>query len=457
MSRAPPVQRSPSVRRRLMVAVYVSVLLLWVLTGWLSYTRAQHEAEELMDGHLAQTGHLLLAIVHDNEKHIESLAQRLASVRGSPGNVYEPALDFQIGLADGTLLARSRDAPRLPILGATGYSDILRGEESWRLLNISSDDGRYRVQVSQAIGLRDRAALEVAGQVILPLALVLPALLLFIYVSIRRGLRPLDTLARAVSARTPDNLGPLADVTVPGEVRPLVTELNTLFDRVAQALESERRFTADAAHELRTPLAALKVQAQVAMLSSQAPMRQKALQQILGGVDRADRLVEQLLRLARLDPQQQLEHASPVALAPMIREVVALAETGHAATEGAVQLDLPPGGCTVRGDAELLGIAVRNLVDNALRYAGQHGVVRIAVEPNAERFDIWVCDSGPGVSEAELPGLGQRFYRGRNQLEEGSGLGLAIAQRIAELHGAQLRLANRAEGGFKAGIVGLPS
>ncbi|NHA15998.1 two-component sensor histidine kinase [Thioalkalivibrio sp. XN279] len=441
----------------MMIAVYISVLLLWLLTGWLSYTRAQHEAEELMDGHLAQTAHLLLAIVHDNEKHIENLAQRLASVRGSPGNVYEPALDFQVGLADGTLLARSPDAPRLPIRGAAGYSDILRGEESWRLLNLSSEDGRYRVQVSQAIGLRDRAALEVAGQVILPLALVLPALLLFIYVSIRRGLRPLDTLAQAVSARTPDNLGPLVDVTVPAEVRPLVAELNTLFDRVAQALESERRFTADAAHELRTPLAALKVQAQVAMLSSQAPMRQKALQQILGGVDRADRLVEQLLRLARLDPQQQLEHAQPVDLAPMIREVVALAATSHAAADGTVQLDLPAAGCTVRGDAELLGIAVRNLVDNALRYAGEHGAVRVVVEPTEGRFDLWVYDSGPGVPQTELAGLGQRFFRGRSHLEEGSGLGLAIVQRVAELHGAQLRLANRPEGGFKAGIVGLPS
>ena len=457
MTPGPRAERSPSLRRRLMVAVYISVLLLWVLTGWLSYTRAQHEAEELMDGHLAQAAHLLLAIVHDNEKNIESLAQRLASVRGSPGNVYEPPLDFQLGLADGTLLARSRDAPRLPILGAAGYSDILRGEESWRLLNLSSEDGRYRVQVSQAIGLRDRAALEVAGQVILPLALVLPALLLFIYVSIRRGLRPLDTLARAVSARSPDNLGPLADVTVPAEVQPLVTELNTLFARVAQALENERRFTADAAHELRTPLAALKVQAQVALLSSQAPMRQKALQQILGGVDRADRLVEQLLRLARLDPQQHLEHASPVELAPMIREVVALAAARPAAADAHIQLDLPAGGGAVRGDAELLSIAVRNLVDNALRYAGQHGVVQVVVERHAGRCDLWVCDRGPGVPEAELAGLGRRFFRGRNQLEEGSGLGLAIVQRIAELHGARLRLANRPEGGFKAGIVGLPS
>lgn len=446
--------QSPSLRRRLMAAVGISVLLLWLLTGWLSYSRAQHEAEELMDGHLAQAAHLVLAVLEHNDEQIGSLAARLAGVRGS-SNIYEPALEFQFGLADGTLLARSSGAPRLPIRGVAGYSDILRGDEAWRLLNLSSDDGRYRVQVSQAIGLRDRAALEVAGQTILPLALVLPALMLFIYVSIRRGLRPLDNLARAVSARTPDNLEPLADLAVPAEVQPLVVELNTLFDRVAQVLDNERRFTADAAHELRTPLAALKVQAQVALLSSRAPMRRKALQQLLAGVDRADRMVEQLLRLARLDPQLRLEHADRVELAPIIRAVADMPSRIDAGADFRLQIDLPAGGCSVRGDAELLGIAVRNLVDNALRYGGAGGEVRVVAEMRAGRLDLWVLDQGPGVAEAELARLGQRFFRGRNHLEEGSGLGLAIVQRVAELHGAQLKLANRPTGGFAAGIVGL--
>ena len=445
-----------SLRRRLMVAVCLAVSLLWLLTGWLSYSRAQHEAEELMDGHLSQTGHLLLAIVQDNEAQVETLAGPLATVRGSPANIYEPPLEFQIGTEDGRILGRSPDAPRLPITGMPGYSEILRGEESWRILNLVSDDGRHRVQVSQSIGLRDRAALEVATQVVLPLALVLPALLLFIYFSIRRGLRPLDRLARAVAVRTPDNLSPLGDSAVPSEVRPLVASLNSLFDRVGRALEGERRFTADAAHELRTPLAALRVQAQVALLSTQAPMRKKALQQILSGVDRADRLVSQLLRLARLDPQRRLEHAEPVALEPVLRDVIALASVSRGAADAAVQLELPRGECVVRGDAELLALGVRNLLDNAFRYAGTVAEVRLAVERKADGVDLWVYDRGPGVPEAELARLAQRFFRGRDHLEEGSGLGLAIAQRIAELHGAQLELANRPDGGFKAGIVGLP-
>jgi two-component system sensor histidine kinase QseC len=440
-----------------MVAMYLSVLLLWILTGWLSYTRAQSEAEELMDGHLAQTGHLLLAIVQDNDEQLRSLAARLATVRGSPGNVYEPPLEFQIGTSDGLILARSANAPRLPILGAAGYADILRGGESWRLLNVGSADGRYRVQVSQAIGLRDRAAFEVASTTILPLALLLPVLLLFIYLSIRRGLLPLDRLAQAVAARSPGNLSPLPADGVPTEVQSLVTSLNKLFDRVAQALESERRFTADAAHELRTPLAALKVQAQVARLSNQAPMRERALQQILGGVDRADRLVGQLLRLARLDPQQALAHRDNVDLRVLVAEVIQLSQAGAGGRDAVLVADLPAGELVVRGDAELLGIALRNLVDNALRYGGAGGEVVISAQRDGRRLDLQVSDKGPGVPPAELARLSHRFYRGRHQLEEGSGLGLAIVQRIAELHGARLELANRAGGGFTAGIVGLPA
>lgn len=446
-----------SLRWRLLAAVCVSVLLIWLATAWLSYTLVQREAEELMDGSLAQTGHLLLSIVQDNEGEIAALAERLAQVRGSPENVYEPPLEFQIGLGDGTVLARSRNAPALPILGVRGYGDIQRGEESWRVLNVAAEDGRYRVQVSQSIGLRDRAALEVATQTVLPLALITPLLVLFIYVSIRRGLRPLEQLAAAVAARTPGNLAQLSDAGVPTEARPLVGSLNRLFGRVGQALDNERRFTADAAHELRTPLAALRVQAQVALLSGNQAAREKALRQILHGVDRAGRLLEQLLRLARLDPQQGLALAAPVAVAPLLREVLAQALADREEPGREVTLDPVPGDLAVKGDAELLVIGLRNLLDNALRYTRVGDRIRLRALATGATVALRVEDSGPGVPEAELARLAQRFVRGRDQLEEGSGLGLAIVQRIAELHEARLALANLPGGGFAAGIEGLES
>lgn len=447
--------RVRSLRWRLIAAVCAAVLLIWLVTGWVSYSNARHEAEELMDGSLAQTGHLLLAIMQDNEAQFADLVSRLATVRGARDNIYEPPLEFQVGRGDGTVLARSIDAPELPILGVIGYSEIIRHDEAWRLLNLVSQDGRYRIQVSQDISLRDRAALEVAGQTVLPLLIIVPLMILVIYFSVRGGLRPLDRLAREVSARTPENLAPLSGRHVPTEARPLIQSINRLFARVGSTLENERRFTADAAHELRTPLAALKVQAQVALRSPEAPMREKALQQINSAADRAGHLVEQLLRLARLDPQQRLENPVAVSMNAVVREAMSSVLGAPAGRDRRVVEALPSADVVVRGDPELLRIALRNLLDNAVRYTRAGDSVRIALESVGDEVTVLVHDSGPGVTAEVARRLGERFYRGGDNSTEGSGLGLAIVRRIAELHGARLSVGNHPQGGFAARIEGL--
>lgn len=446
--KSPPAERFHSLRWRLLAGIGAVVLTTWLLTGWFSYTKAQHEAEELMDGSLAQTARLLLAITHDNEDDLAELVARLATVRGAE-DIYEPPLEFQIGYGDGTVLARSPDAPDFPILGVAGYNDIVRRDEAWRVLNAASDDGRYRVQVAQAIGLRDRAALEVAAQTVLPLILIVPVLILFIYLSIKQALRPLNRLADEVTARTPDNLAALTTNRVPTEARPLVAAINRLFSRVVRTLDNERRFTADAAHELRTPLAALKVQTQVALLSGDTPVREHALRQIEAGVDRAGRLVEQLLRLARLDPLNSPPSTVPVDLDRLINDTLA-------GLPGASRISRPTTNAVVLGDPDLLQIALRNLVDNALRYAPEAGEIRIEIRYADGRCTLAVLDNGPGVSEATLARLGERFFRGAPGKTEGNGLGLAIVARIAELHDAHLHLANQPDGGFAVSLQGLP-
>jgi two-component system, OmpR family, sensor histidine kinase QseC len=451
------IPRMQSLRWHLLVAVSAAVLLIWLFTGWSSYVMARHEAEELMDGNLAQSGHLLLAIMHDNEAQLADIASRLASVRGAADNIYEPPLEFQVGRSDGAVLARSLDAPELPILGVTGYSDIVRHNGSWRVLNTVSDDGRYRVQVSQPISLRDRAALEVASRTVLPLVVIVPILILLIYVSILRGLRPLDRLASDVAARSPENLSPLSGHDIPTEARPLVTSLNRLFDRVSGALENERRFTADAAHEMRTPLAAIKVQSQVALLSADAGQRDNALRQIKRGVDRAAHLVDQLLRLARLDPLHRLPNPVPIGLNNLIRQALGEVLVVHAESARPIRDDLPPTDVTVLGDAELLGIALRNLFDNAIRYSGPGDAIGMRLDALGNEVTISVHDSGPGVPDGIVDKLNERFFRGDDPAAEGSGLGLAIVTRIAELHGARLVLCNRRGGGFAARIEGLKS
>lgn len=445
-----------SLRWRLLAAVGIAVLLLWILTGWFSYQQAEHEAEELMDGSLAQTGRLLLAIVENNESQLVPLAARLATVRGAEDNVYEPPLEFQIGHGDGTVLARSDNAPVLPILGAPGYSDIVRETGSWRMLNVASADGRYRVQVSQSIALRDIAALEVAERTVLPLALIAPVLVLLLYYSIRRGLRPLDKLASDVAIRSPENLAPLDKVPVPTEVRPLVIALNRLLIRLDSALENERRFTADAAHELRTPLAALKVQTQVARLSRDSAMRDHALGQIESGVDRATHLVEQLLRLARLDPMKSLEEAEPIDLRALVDEAVERTRQGKPPVPQRILASYAPGELISHGDPDLMGIAVRNLLDNAIRYTRPADTIWLEVSRVPAGITLSVRDNGPGMPPAKLARLGERFYRGRENGAEGNGLGLAIVSRVAELHGARFVATNHPEGGFVASLTNLP-
>lgn len=394
-------------------------------------------------------------MLRDNEVRLDDLAIRLAIVGKPSGNVYEPPLEFQFGTGDGTILLRSADAPEMPITGRSGYSDILRHDESWRVLNIVADDGKYRVQVAQSIEVRDLAALEVASQTVLPVGLVLPIALLLLYFSIRRGLRPLDQLASEISVRSSDNLAPLATSAIPSEARPLVAALNRLFFRVGIAMENERRFTADAAHELRTPLAALKIQAQVALMADEPQMRNHALSQISTGIDRATHLVEQLLRLARLDPLSSLPDPQAVDLGALVRNAVAAIRAARPNAGQQFLIDLPVAEQRIVGDADLLEIALRNLLDNAIRYTPPDTTVWISVQDDVRSCTLSIKDNGPGVPAIELSRLSERFYRGRKSDVEGSGLGLAIVSRIVDLHGALMTVSNQPSGGLVVRLSGL--
>ncbi|HRD89200.1 MAG: sensor histidine kinase N-terminal domain-containing protein [Candidatus Accumulibacter sp.] len=440
--------RLQSLRWRLLRTVCLASLCGLALTATMSYWQAQHEAEELMDGHLAQSARLLLALVRDNEAHLGDLATRLATVRSNEENLYEPPLEFQIGGGDGALLLRSEHAPPVDLSAPAGYTDIEHDGQPWRILSLVAGSGDYRVQVGQSIALRDRAALEVAVQSILPIALMSPLLLLLLYYSVRRGLKPLDDLTADVAARSPDNLMPLAGRRVPTEAQPLVVALNRLLFRLRATLDNERRFTADAAHELRTPLAVVRIHAQVAQLTADTADRQHALDQVLAGTDRATRVVEQLLRLARLDPLARLPTSSEINLAELAQRV--LADTQVPANRPGPRLQTRGTPLSVSGDGELLEIALRTLLDNALRHTPDEARITVFVRREAGEVALAVADDGPGVAADELPRLAERFHRGSEAGGDGSGLGLAIAQRIAELHGARLEVENLAAGGFEA-------
>ncbi|MDO9225259.1 MAG: sensor histidine kinase N-terminal domain-containing protein [Pseudomonadota bacterium] len=436
-----------SLRVRLLVMLLAVTGLIWLGAAWWSFYDARHEAEELLDAQLAQSAHLLLAqtrheLVEEGENHLAAY-EALDDHELHP---YEQKLQFRILDARGNTLLASANPPPAMAAGSTGYAEVWVGDEGWRML--ATSDGILRVEVAQSLSIRDELARHVALRLALPVLLALPLLGGLIFLVVGRALRPLDSLAGKVASRTAANLAPLETDTLPREVLPLASALNSLLKRLDHALDSERRFTADAAHELRTPLAAIEIQAQVALASHKEDGRAHALEQVLAGTRRAARLVEQLLRLARLDPLAGPPRSRNLELAQLAREVVADPHLDSAR----IHLECVET-AVIAGDPELLSVALRNLLDNALRYSPAASRVTLGVSLDNDVPSLWVEDSGPGVTAAELPRLTERFYRGGEVVREGSGLGLAIVARIARLHGARLIFENREAGGLRATLA----
>ena len=275
-----------------------------------------------------------------------------------------------------------------------------------------------------------------------PLAAALPALALAIWLGVGSGLRPLRELREQLARRGAADLAPLDAARVPQEIEPLVQELNRLFGRIAQTLERERRLTADAAHELRTPLAVLSTQAQVARRATDDASRNEALDAMVAGAERAARLIEQMLTLARVEAGETGAAAGRFDLRETAR--AAMAELAGAALAKGIELELAEGPpVEAAGHAALLAVLARNLVDNAVRYTQRGGRVEVVVRAGPV---LEVRDNGPGVPAPDVARLGERFHRPAGQAETGSGLGLSIVLRIAQLHGGTVRFSPGLDG-----------
>jgi two-component system sensor histidine kinase QseC len=295
----------------------------------------------------------------------------------------------------------------------------------------------------------------VARSMLWPMLLAMPLLAGTAWWAVYRGLAPLRRLGRGLAQRQAHDLQPVTLDGAPTEMRPMLDALNGLFQRIGGLLDSERRFTADAAHELRTPIAAIRAQAQVALAESDAALRRHALLATLEGCDRATRLVEQLLTLSRLEAQGAAA-TQRVDLGAIVRQAaadIAPKAIGKQQTL-AVEVAAP---FIVAGDEALLAALVRNLVDNAVRYSPPAARVQVHVGSAGDAVVLSVEDSGPGLSEADMRRLGERFFRVTGSEESGSGLGWSIARRIAAAHGATLRVQRSATLGGLVVEVSLPA
>jgi len=421
-----------SIRRRLLVALLGALLVAGIAGAGATFVSAHGEVGRMLDEELRQVALSL-------RDHSRLDFARLESRTNDPDlrvlvQIWDPAFDRPYSSRIATPLPRQKDE---------GYATLEHEGREWRIYTTSS--ARQTIQVAQPTALRTELAALTAARLLLPVLVILPLLGVLGWWVVGRGLAPLAALADSLARRAPTSLEPMPTLEAPEEVQPLVRSLNDLLARLGDAFDTQRRFAADAAHELRTPLTALTLQIQVARRAESPEERAVALDRLEQGVKRATRLVQQLLTMARLDPDAA-RPATAFDLAAVAASVVD--EKTPFAEQQRLALSLASAPVKLCGQEDALRILLANLVDNALRYTPPGGSVEVRVGPDGDQARIEVADSGPGIPEEERERVFDRFYRGRQAPSGGSGLGLAIVRQIVVLHGGSITLGKSPSGGL---------
>ncbi|MCE9657321.1 MAG: sensor histidine kinase N-terminal domain-containing protein [Burkholderiales bacterium] len=434
-----------SLQRRLLVFLLLCAPVVWGVALLVSASRARHEVNELYDTEIIRLA-----------RQVQATLPGLGTGGGSPellpsgGAADLRDLAIAVWNAEGKLLLADREGVALPRRADTsGFVDLKLDGDAWRVYYLQSARGTWLVAAGQRLYERDDLVTSLVSSQLLPWLLVLPVLLLAMAWAVRQALAPVRTLTADLQRRGADDLQKVPTALIPTELGPLFAAMNGLFARIEATMARERRFTADAAHELRTPLAVLRAQWEVLGRSREEGERAQASARLGAGLDRMDRMVEQLLALSRVDAAERPEQGEPVAWEPVVEQV--MSDLLPLAERRRIELacEWPAAGTPafpLRGDPDLLALLLRNLVDNAVRYApeGSEATLRFGAE------GLSVENAGPPLSADTLAHLGERFHRPTGQAESGSGLGLSIAQRIAALHGLELRYRAQADG---SGVV----
>ena len=438
-----------SIRSRLLVSLLATLALAALLLGAAAYRNVLGETERLFDYQLRQ-----MAL---------SLRDQGEIAPAQAGALTDADFDFvvQIWTVDGRTLYASRAHPALPSYAVLGFADVAAGGETWRTYGVATH--QRVIQVAQPARIRRQLAARSAFGSVVPLLAVAPLLAAAVWWVVALAIRPLERVAREVGARDAASMQPLSLAGLPDEAAPLVVALNALLARLGTAFDAQRAFVADAAHELRSPLTALRLQ--VGRLrrldrNGDAAAREAALDALAGGVERGVRLVEQLLVLARSEPSAPAAAAERIDLGELARQAVA-DTVPYAASRGSeLALDAEPG-IEVEGDRAALAALVRNLADNAVRHSPPGAAVQVRVTQDDGAPLLRVDDGGPGIAPPERGRVFDRFYR-REQAHEaaapaadaaqGSGLGLAIVGSVAARHGARVTLGDSPLGGLRVEV-----
>ena len=421
---------SHSLRGRLLWFLLAAITIVAVAQASIAYRAALRDADEIFDYHMRQ-----MALSLRSNTPLSNTEAGPASEAPDENN----EMLVQVWTPDGVQVFRTLTHEKLPQHAVLGFSTVRANKTTFRIFSIQTPT--QTVQVAQDMAVRRNMAGNLALRTVAPIAVMMPILMLVVWWVVSGSLAPVARVRTQVASRQADDLSPVSEADLPDEVLPLVHELNLLFGRVRTAFDAQQNFVADAAHELRTPLAALKLQAASLNRADSDEARALAIARLSAGIDRATRLVEQLLVLARQEAGSAGEGKNqPVDLAELARR--AIADMAGAAQAKHTDLGLQRADtASVSGQPAALAILMRNLVDNALKYTPAGGTVDVAVINEADQgVCLKIEDSGPGIPEEERERVFDRFYRIAGSEAGGSGLGMAIIKAIADRHGATLSL-----------------
>jgi len=457
-----------SLRSHLLVLIIIVLAAVLLPLGVLSAQRTLEEVDELSDGRLAQSARTLEVLVRrigvDQLRNQRAARLLVSSVSDHPqelivqGRTYESEVGFEVFDHDGMMLLATENLARLPNTRAAdgAFEDVRNGKYTWRVFTLIMEDEGITIRSGERYDSRHEITRALWIEHGLPTLLGLPLLALLVGWAIRRGLQPLETLARALSRREPGSREPIRLDHAPSELKPVLDALNGQISRLESALERERRFSADVAHELRTPLASTMINLENAMNSAQPHEAEAALVAARECLMSLARRTEQLLALARLEVGAASGPRSRVDLGELALEVIE--ELTPLIGNGGVELSIRelPGNLVIEGYGVALGALLRNLLENAFRHVPAGGHVELSISHNEDEVVIEVVDDGPGIPPERRASMFTRFQRGLDTQGEGFGLGLSIVQRAAELHGARIQLLDAASGSGLRVVVTLP-
>lgn len=446
-----------SIRKFLLINLLLAITITTSLTAIGNYYLDQKDIQDHLDTLMAVSALSYQALLGDdlNRRPLTQIQDALEKIPSKIDSYYEQdflinnatenylnKFNFQVWDDAGNLLLHSANAPKMPLrVDSDGFSEKKISGKDWRIFSTSNEQAKIRTILAERFDTRNELGHRIAQDDIYIMLLTFPLSGLLIWIIIGRGLDSLDKVAKEVANRAPSHLEAVDLEGIPKEITPVIDELNKLFFRLKEGFEREKRFAADAAHELRKPLAALKAQAQVALNTNDIEEKNQALQKLLTSVNRSTHIVQQLLTISRLVPEAtHVPDEDRVNLSKLTREVLAMLAPSAVEKQIELEFDYEHTLPDIPGNATALGILIRNLVDNAIRYCNEQGRVLVQLKEQKNEVLLEVCDNGPGIPSDLQTRVFERFFRVLGNKSPGSGLGLAIVQQICDLHGGRVTL-----------------